>query len=394
MTVTSTPRGAIANPHIRPVIPESGESRVRDFHRTLDGYVATPLVNAPEMACRLGVKSVHVKDESARLGLPSFKILGASWATYRALVQHEGAAISLVGMSALKAVVAGSGLTLVSATDGNHGRAVARMARLLGLAAHILVPQDMVPARAEAIRAEGAEVTVVPGTYDEAVLASARLADETHLVVSDTSWDGYTDVPGWVIDGYSTIVDEVFEQLADSRLAPPTVVVSQMGVGAFAAAMVRGFVPHGARVIGAEPTKAACIFESIRAGYPVRVGGNLDSIMAGLNCGTPSPLAWPDLLVGLSAVAAVADQDAEVAMRALARVGIVSGESGAAGLAALLAFGSDLGLRTDDRVLVVSTEGATDANAYQRIVGVDPATVNVHRSSALSPPPDSEGVLA
>jgi diaminopropionate ammonia-lyase len=212
-------------------------------------------------------------------------------------------------------------------------------------------------------------VTVVDGNYDKAVATSAALADDTHVVISDTSWQGYEDVPGWVIDGYHTIVEEVLEDLAVRDNAPPTVVVTQMGVGAFATAMIRGFSPRGARIIGAEPTKAACVLESIRVGGCVQLDGALDSIMAGLNCGTPSPLAWPDLLAGLHYVAAVTDEDAEDAMRALAKVGVVSGESGAAGLAALLAHGRDVGLTSADRVLVISTEGATDQAAYRRIVG-------------------------
>jgi diaminopropionate ammonia-lyase len=359
-----------ANPHADPALVRPGAADgIRAFHRSLPDYEPTPLVDAPALARRLGVASVHVKDESSRLGMPSFKILGASWATYRTLVDRLGLDVDDVkGLPALAELLDDHTLTLVAATDGNHGRAVARMARLLGQSAHILVPQDMVAERIEAIHGEGASVTVVDGTYDEAVAASAALADESsgdHVVISDTSWDGYVAVPGWVIDGYHTIVEEVLEQLAE----PPTVVVTQMGVGAFAAAMIRGFVPTGARIIGSEPTKAACVLESIRAGECVQVDGALDSIMAGLNCGTPSPLAWPDLLAGLGHVAAVTDDDAEDAMRALADVGVVSGESGAAGLAALLAHGSQLGLTGTDRVLVVSTEGATDRAAYDRIVG-------------------------
>ena len=314
--------------------------------------------------------AVYVKDESVRLGLPSFKILGASWATFRALAARAGVPVEEVGgLDGLRELMGGSGVVLVAATDGNHGRAVARMAALLGLEAHILVPRDMAAARVDALRAEGAQVTVVDGTYDEAVTRSAALADDRHVVVSDTSWDGYVTVPGWVIDGYATIVAETLLALAESGHPSPTLVAVQIGVGAFAASMVRGFVPLGARVVGVEPTKAACLLESARAGRPVQLGGALDSIMAGLNCGTPSLIAWPVVRAGIDSFVAVSDDDAEEAMRALADVGIVSGESGAAGLAGLLAFGPQLGLRPDDRVLVVSTEGDTDPVAYRRIVG-------------------------
>lgn len=367
----TTQRIAVANHRADParVRPGSGQGALA-FHRTLPGYQPSPLVDAPALARRLGVAAVHVKDESARLGMPSFKILGASWAAYRALVDLLGRDPGQVrGISDLTARLDGRQLTLVAATDGNHGRAVARMAGLVRQSARILVPRDMVPERIDAIRGEGATVTVVDGNYDEAVAASAALADDTHVIISDTSWDGYERVPGWVIDGYQTIVEEVLQALADRGLEPPTVVVTQMGVGAFATAMIRGFSVLGARMIGTEPTKAACVLESIRAGEPVRLDGALDSIMAGLNCGTPSPLAWPDLLAGLQYVTAVTDEDAEDAMRALAAVGVVAGESGAAGLAALLAHGPELGLTQSDRILVVSTEGATDSRAYRRIVG-------------------------
>jgi diaminopropionate ammonia-lyase len=174
-------------------------------------------------------------------------------------------------------------------------------------------------------------------------------------------------VPAWVIDGYATIAEEVRAQLAQAGAEPPTVVAAQIGVGAFAAALVRGF--PGATVVGVEPTRAACVAASIEAGEPRQVEGDLGSIMAGLSCGTPSPIAWPELRAGLAAVAVVDDDWAMEAMRALAATGVVSGESGAAGLAGLLACREELALTPHERVLVVSTEGATDPAAYRRIVG-------------------------
>lgn len=341
------------------------------FHRSLPGYCSTPLVSAPDLATRLGVAQVWVKDESQRLGMPSFKILGASWATFRALCVRVGAKHTEVGgLDGLRALLQPlPPLTLVAATDGNHGRAVARMARLLGLAAHILVPRDMIAARIEAIEDEGAQVTVVPGTYDVAVAESARLEDESHVVISDTSWPGYEQVPGWVIDGYATIAQEVRQQLAERGAPPATVIAAQMGVGAFAASIVRGFAVDGATVIGVEPTKSACVLASIEAGELRQIDDDMDSIMAGLNCGTPSLIAWPDLTSGLRYLIAIDDEDAEAAMRALADVDVISGESGAAGLAGLLAFGKEIGLSPTDQVLVISTEGATDPVAYRRIVG-------------------------
>ena len=364
----------IANPirdlaRVRPVNTASSA-----FHRAWPDYRPTPLRPAPHVAARLGVASVLVKDESSRLGLPSFKILGASWATYRALCRHLGVTESNAPTLAdLRQCLASRPLTLVAATDGNHGRAVARMAKLLGLAAHILVPQDMVPARIAVLRAEGAQVTVVAGGYDDAVAASAALADDTHLVISDTSWPGYMDVPAWVIDGYGTLTQEIIEQSAERDLPTPSVVAAQIGVGAFAAAMVRAFATDGVRLVGVEPTRADCLTAAVEAGELVRVPDPQDSIMAGLNCGSGSPVAWPDVSGGMTHFAAVEDADAEEAMRLFAEDDIVSGESGAAGLAGLLAFRDELRLTGDDHVLLVSTEGATDPVGYERIVGTRPA---------------------
>ena len=298
------------------------------FHRSLPGYAPTPLVDAPAAAAALGVARVLVKDESSRLGLPAFKILGASWAIHRALQEWP------------------ERRRVTCATDGNHGRAVARTARLLGLEAIVFVPASMIEARREAIAAEGARVEVVEGTYDEAV---ERAAATDALVIQDTAWPGYEAVPGWVIEGYGTIGAEIDEH--------PDVVAVQIGVGSFAAAMVRRFA--GARIVGVEPERAACALASIEAGEPVEVPGPHDSVMAGLNCGRVSPLAWPVLSRGIEAFCAVGDDRARETVQLLARDGIEAGESGAAGLAGLLAFRDELALPADGTVLVVNTEGDT-----------------------------------
>ena len=324
---------------------------------------------------------VWVKDESGRLGLPAYKILGASWATYRELETRFGPFLPWRTLGDLaEQLTAFRPLTLVAATDGNHGRAVARMARWLGLGAQILVPHDMVAARIQAIEQEGARVSMVAGSYDEAVRTAATLADERHLVISDTAWDGYTRVPTWVTQGYGTIFEEISAELAAQQVAAPELVAVQMGVGSLAAAAVRFYRTPGrlAHVIGVEPLGADCVLRSLMAGEPTEVPGPHDSIMAGLNCGNVSPLAWPLLQTGLSAAVAIADQRAEQAMRALAQDGVTSGESGAAGAAGLLELlsGSQaekvrqaLCVTPESRVLIISTEGATDPAAYRRIVG-------------------------
>ena len=259
------------------------------FHRRLPGYAPTPVVDAPGLAAALGVSKLSVKDESHRLGMPAFKILGASWAVYRLLVSRLGHEPEWATLDELRAAFAPLGpLTLVAATDGNHGRAVARMASLLGYDARILVPAGTATARIDAIASEGAQVTVVDGTYDDAVRASAELAGDRALVVSDTSWEGYTEVPRTVIEGYSTIFSELDAQLP----APPQVVVIPMGVGALLAAAVEHYAAD-ATIVAVEPLSAACGLHSAAAGHPVVVPGPHDSIMAGLNCGTVSPIAWP-----------------------------------------------------------------------------------------------------
>ena len=345
------------------------------FHPSLPDFATTPLRSAPNAAQRLGVRSVHVKDESQRLGMPSFKILGASWATYRTVMAHLARAVGAEPtLDQLHEAVAahGSDLTLVAATDGNHGRAVARIAKLLGLRAIIVVPAGTVVSRIDAITGEGAEVRIVDGGYEQAIAASAALADDTHVVISDTSWEGYTDTPGWVIDGYSTMLTEVIDEIDAGHVAEPTVVVAQMGVGAFAAAVTRQFASRPARLLlGVEPTKADCMITSVEAGKITTIPEPQDSIMAGLNCGTPSIVAWDDVLRGYEVFVTVTDDDARDAMRLFHDDGIEAGESGAAGLAGLLAHAEGLGLGPKDDVIVFLTEGVTDPVAYRDIIGAD-----------------------
>lgn len=354
-----------------------------DFHQKLPGYEQSPLIDAPNIAATLGVGNVWVKDESSRFGLPAFKFLGASWAVYRALVRQMGGTIEPWNSFAdLKDRFAPlKPLTLVAATDGNHGRAVARMAKLLGLEAHILVPREMTQARIDAIKSEGADVTVVNGSYDDAIAQSATLASERALVISDTAWEGYTEVPRWIMEGYTTILRELDEQLAARGDARVDLATAQMGVGGLATTVVwhyrRPELANKPKIVGVEPLAAACVLESARAGHIVEVPGPHNSIMAGLCCGIPSLVAWPIISKGIDVFVAISDDWAREAMRELAKAGIVSGETGAAGLAGLLALlsGADrekhrhlLGLTPESHVVVISTEGATDPEAYNAIV--------------------------
>ncbi len=374
---------ALVSPGAReePPIPAMSASP-RAFHASMAGYRPTPLRDAPHAARRLGVGEVLVKDESERLGLPSFKVLGASWAVHRALVEHLGATLEAIPtFDALNTAVAPAHpLTLAAATDGNHGRAVAHMAALLGLEARIYVPADMVPARIAAIENEGATVIVIDGGYDDAVARSAQDAGERCLVISDTSWPGYERVPAWVIEGYSTIFAEIDESLDRDGRVQPDVVAVPIGVGALAAAAVRHYwslKTARPRLAGVEPTAAACVLESVAAGRIVTLGHPQTSIMAGLNCATPSLIAWPLVSRGIDVYLAMPDEPIAEATRVLAADGIEAGECGAAGLAALTAVAEDahlaqareaLAVGPDSRVLLLCTEGVTDPEAYRRLM--------------------------
>ncbi len=353
------------------------------FHRRLPGYAPTPLIDAPDLARSLGLGQLLIKDESHRLGLPAFKILGASWAIYRALEKRLGRSLDASRtLEELRQQIAPlRPLALTTATDGNHGRAVAHVASLFGFAARIFVPAGTAQARIEGIAGEGAEVEVVAGTYDDAVARAAGEAGERCLVISDTSWPGYEEIPRWVAEGYSTIFHEIDDELARRGEESPDLIAIQFGVGALAAAVVRHYPAsrpnESTKILSVEPLRAACGLASMVAGEIVTVPGPHDSIMAGLNCGRPSLVAWPIVSCGTNAFLAIGDERARAAMRALARLGIVAGETGAAGLAGLLELLTETdfaehrrALAIDDwtRALVIVTEGATDPESYRRIV--------------------------
>jgi diaminopropionate ammonia-lyase len=366
------------------VLPDAVRTRAPlAVHRRLPGYARTPLTGCPELAAELGVGELWVKDESWRLGLPAFKMLGASYACYRALTSRLGHEPRWDTVDELADCLVPLGpLTLCAATDGNHGRAVARMARLLRLRALVYVPEGTARPRIEAIESEGAPVVVVPGGYDAAVRRSAAAASEACLVVSDTSWPGYEQIPGWVVDGYSTVFAEASEQLAEWAHGEPDVVVLPVGVGSLAAATIRHYkardVQRAPAILGVEPESARCVTESLRAGELVTLPFPQTSIMAGLNCGTPSQLGWPLVRRGMDAMVAISDGWAMAAMRSLAGAGIIAGETGAAALAGLQAICADpageparaaLRIGRESRVLLLCTEGATDPEAWARVVG-------------------------
>ena len=269
--------------------------RLAGFHRRLPGYAVTPLRELPDIATSLGIERVYVKDEATRLGLPAFKMLGASWAVYRVLSERLGLEpdnwATIDDLNSLVAPL--RPLTLAAATDGNHGRAVARMACLLGFSSRIWVPSNTARARIAAIEEEGATVHVSSGGYDDAVATAAAAADDQTIVISDTSWPGYQTVPAWVIEGGM----KPFWKRSTIRSLNLQILWSYpLGSEHFYGGRCPSLSPIGApctMLIGVEPIDAACVTESIRAGRPIPLPGEQRSIMAGLNCGTPSPIAWP-----------------------------------------------------------------------------------------------------
>jgi diaminopropionate ammonia-lyase len=339
------------------------------FHRHLPGYAPTPLRDAAQLAGRLGVEHVWIKDEASRFGLPAFKYLGASWAVARLLGETDperlSAAADRLGVR-----------RLVAATDGNHGRAVARIARETGLDATIYVPTAMVEARRRAIADEGAAVIEADGQYDTAVrMATDEAADPTVRVINDADQNGSSPVPGWVIEGYSTLFLEAQEQLPAG--VDLDLIMLQIGVGAFAAAGVRWAAQRSVRAVGAEPVGAPCMAASLVAGAPQTIE-TTGTRMAGLDCQSPSLAAWPTVAAGLFGIVLLEDSEADDATRLLAESGIESGESGAAGVAGLTALATDpgcarlrnaVGWHSVRSVLAVNTEGATDPERYQMVVG-------------------------
>jgi diaminopropionate ammonia-lyase len=341
---------------------------VQVFHHSLPGYAPTPLVEAPTLARELGVARVFVKDESARLALASFKVLGASWAIFRALrsvaendTSSNRDGTSLATFAGLRTLAHSLDRTqLVTATDGNHGHAVARIASLLGLPAHIWVPNVVPPDAIAGIRSEGAKVTVTAASYDKTVIeAAAYAADTGSVLVQDTSWSGYEQIPEWIVEGYSTLFREIDTQLHAAKAFPVGLVVIPIGVGSLAQAAIMHYrsalPPAEVTVLGVEPDAAPCVLRSLVRGTPAPVP-TVTTNMTGLNCGTPSRIAWPYLEKGLDAAITVTDHEAARAVDDLEAIGIASGPSGAASLAGVRA--ALLGA-ADRRTLLNVTEGTS-----------------------------------
>ena len=384
--------------HGQPLDPGDAETlglaaagRVAQVLALRDGNAATPLHALPGLARALGIGALHVKDEGFRLGLGSFKALGGAYALM-ILVREEAerrlgrpVAIDELMSAAVRAIAAT--MTFACATDGNHGRSVAQGAQLMGARAVIFVHSGVSEARIGAIAGFGARIVRVPGNYDDSVAEAARVAGaEGWTVLSDTSWPGYEYIPGLVSQGYIALVREVLDELPE----PPSHVFLQAGVGGFAAA-VAGHLSlvlgdHRPHVTVVEPARAACLYESARAGRPVKIAEGEPTVMAMLECYAPSLVGFRILSRVADGFMVVAEDTAREVMRRLATPvegdpAIVAGESGGAGLAGLLtalrepALVARIGLGPNARVLVVNTEGATDPALYALITGRSPEAV-------------------
>ena len=360
------------------VLPDTGFRRAKTEITAWPGYAPTPLRTLSDIARQAGIGTLRLKDEGSRFGLGSFKALGGAYAVGMLLLEElarTGAApaATMAELESGRYRAATGRFTVTCATDGNHGRAVAWGAQRFHARCVIFIHATVSQGRADAIARYGAEIRRVSGTYDDAVRECTRQAAANHWhVVSDTSWPGYTEIPRRIMQGYRLMADEAADQWTGP---PPTHVFFQGGVGGAAAAVSiqcrTRFSPSPALTV-VEPDRAACLLSSAELGQRTAIPGDLDTIMAGLACGEPSLLGWQELDRSAAAFMAIPDEAAVQTMRLLAAQGIVAGESGVAGLAGLLLAAADpaaraaLSLEPASRVLLFSTEGATDPALYAK----------------------------
>ena len=354
--------------------------KLRSIYSGMPEYFRTPLVSLEKLSETLGVGKIWVKDESYRFCLNSFKSLGGIYAIYRTLEEMAGRSISIseIFSSSFKENV--GELTFSAATDGNHGLGVAWASMKLGQKAVIYLPKGTVPQRIEAIRKTGAKAVVIDGNYDDAVEKMARDGEnEGWQVISDTAWEGYQDIPRWIMQGYTVLFDEAMEEINENGFDMPTHIILQAGVGSFSASGVGYFNSiYGKKrpiSIIVEPDNAACFYESIQIndGKPHRARGDLSTIMAGLSCGVPNPIAWDIHLDYSDVFVSCKDELSALSMRVLGNPlkgdkRIVSGESGAIGLGVLMHIKKDLEIGKDSEILLISTEGDTDPKGYLDVV--------------------------
>ena len=367
-------------------------SKVRDFHRSFPQYSVTPLAALDNLAATLGVGGIYIKDESHRFGLNSFKALGATFALASFIAKTVGIPVWELDYETLTSPETKQKLgefTFFATTDGNHGRAVAWAASQIGQKSVIYMPKGCPHVRLENIRREGAEAHITESNYDDTIRYTAALANKTTrgVIVQDTAWQGYEDIPGWIMQGYGVMALEACEQLRESGITPTHLLI-QAGVGAFAGSaqgLVTNFFGESSPVsFVVEPTVANCHYRSVQKGDGsiVNVGGDMDTIMAGLACGEPNIISWDILKNKSSYFVTIEDNAAARGMRVLGAPlrgdpRVISGESGASSMGFLMELmtNDDLaelrqqaGIGKDSRILLFSTEGDTDPGNYRDVV--------------------------
>lgn len=350
-----------------------------------EGYAPTPLVSLSALSAAIGLGEIIYKDEGPRFGLGSFKALGGSYAALRVLQRQISAKlgheVALTDIRTGKYKDEAAEITLISATDGNHGRSLAWGCQRFGAPCRIYIHAEVSEGRAEAMRDLGADVIRIPGDYDESVVLAKKEAEENGwFVVSDTSWEGYSEPPRDVMAGYGVMTSEICESLFQA----PTHVFLQGGVGGLAAGVAAGLRQYwgkdAPRVVIVEPELAACLFESGRSGKATNFAIQEETLMAGLSCGEPSGMAWEVLAEEASDFLTIPESIVAPTVRLLARplegdTAIEAGESAVAGLAALIAARQDadlsakLGLDAQSRVLLIGSEGVTDPAIFAQIMG-------------------------
>ncbi len=371
-------------------LSEKEIEKVREFHKSFDEYSITPLHKLENLAKYLGLKNIFLKDESYRFGLNAFKVLGGSYAIGKYLAERLGVDISEVSFDYLRSEEVKKKLgeiTFVTATDGNHGRGVAWAANQLGQKSVVYMPKGSSEIRLENIRKEGSDASIIEGNYDDAVRLSDEMAKKKGwVVIQDTAWEGYEDIPTWIMQGYGTLIHEAMEQLLDNGLEKPTHVLLQAGVGSFAGAiqgyLAAKFGQDRPITLVVEPDKAPCLYNSSISGEREIVTGEMSTIMAGLACGEPNTISWDVLRDYSDGYLSCPDYVAARGMRILAAPlkgdpQIVSGESGAVGIGVISLLmereeyselRKELCLDENSIVLVISTEGDTDPIKYKEIV--------------------------
>ena len=376
-------------------------AKARAFHESFPQYSVTPLAKLDKMADYLGLDTLCIKDESWRFGLNAFKVLGGSFAMAKYIAGELGRDVSEMTYDYLTSEDLKKDFgqaTFFTATDGNHGRGVAWAANKLGQKAVVHMPKGSSKTRFDNIAKENAKVTIEEVNYDECVRIAAAEANETEhgVIVQDTAWEGYTEIPSWIMQGYGTMGSEALEQLEGYGVERPDVVILQAGVGCMAGAIcayiVNKYKENPPKIVIAEAAIADCLYQGAVANdgkYRI-VDGDLQTIMAGLACGEPNIVCWEILRNNVTAFCSCPDWVAAKGMRMLAAPikgdpAVCSGESGAVGMGLIAAIMTDpdyadlkaaLELTKGSKVLLFSTEGDTDPDKYKSIVwGGEYATV-------------------